>query len=54
MLVPLTIFLKQKEEDWKQMLAQGKSSSPKKKRKKNIIHTICALKSKKCMKFMNL
>ena len=25
-----TIFLKQKEEDWQQMLAQGESSSPKK------------------------
>ena len=24
-----TIFLKQKEEDWQQMLAQGQSSSPK-------------------------
>ena len=29
-----TTFLKQKEEDWQQMLAQGQSSSPKIKRKK--------------------
>ncbi|MPX07482.1 hypothetical protein C0133_08905, partial [Moraxella catarrhalis] len=28
------IFLKQKEEDWQQMLAQGQSSSPKKKERK--------------------
>ena len=29
----LTIFLKQKEEDWQQMLAQSQSYSPKEKRK---------------------
>ena len=29
------IFLKQKEEDWQQMLAQGKSSSAKKKKMPN-------------------
>ena len=29
------IFLKQKEEDWQQMLGQGQSSSPRKKRKKD-------------------
>ena len=28
------IFLKQKEEDWQQMLAQGQSSSPKNKERK--------------------
>ena len=28
-----TIFLKQKQEDWQQMLAQGQSSSPKKTKK---------------------
>ena len=34
----VTIFLKQKEEDWQQMVAQGQSSSPKKKNKqKNIL-----------------
>ena len=27
-----TVFLKQKEEDWQQMLAQGESSSPKKEK----------------------
>ena len=27
-----TVFLKQKGEDWQQMLAQGQSSSPKKKK----------------------
>ena len=28
-----TIFLKQKEEDWQQMLAQSQSASPKEKKK---------------------
>ena len=28
-----TVLLKQKEEDWQQMLAQGQSSSPKNKKK---------------------
>ena len=31
---PVTIFLKQKEEDWQWMLPQGQSSLPKRKKKK--------------------
>ena len=31
-----TIFLKQKEENWQQMLAQGQSSSPKTNKKKEV------------------
>ena len=31
----VTIFLKQKEENWQQIIAQGQSSSQKKKKRKN-------------------
>uniref|UniRef100_A0A9L0T8G3 Uncharacterized protein n=1 Tax=Equus caballus TaxID=9796 RepID=A0A9L0T8G3_HORSE len=33
--ISATVFLKQKEEDWQQMLAQGQSSSPKQNKKKH-------------------
>ena len=32
-LISATIFLKEKEEDWQKMLAQGQSSLPKNKKK---------------------
>lgn len=39
-----TVFLGQREEDWQQMLAQGQSSSPKKKKnKQNYVNDVVLL-----------
>ena len=44
----VTVFLRQKEEDWQQMLAQGQSSSTKKKKKK-VTKTQSNLKSSQAL-----
>ena len=51
-----TVFLKQKEEDWQKMLAQGQPSSPKKKKKHLILpsspcQVISPYQQSTCMKF---
>ena len=47
---PVTISLKQKEEDWQQILAQGQSSSHKKKpkEKNSEVKTLYVQQREKC------